>query len=109
MLVPGERWGDETPWLLRVAALLAGDRPSLTLLVNGGAVALGEVAASIEADRPVLVAGGSGRAADTLAAAMRGEPAEERVQALVDSGGVRLGDSAGAIVGAIEEALSGGR
>src|SRR5206468_11337979 len=28
LLVPGERWGDESPWLAAVVAALAGDRPS---------------------------------------------------------------------------------
>jgi hypothetical protein len=39
ILTPGSDWGDEAPWLSRLASVLAGDAPSLTLLINGGAIA----------------------------------------------------------------------
>ena len=39
ILTPGSDWGEEAPWLSRLASVLAGDAPSLTLLINGGAIA----------------------------------------------------------------------
>ena len=69
VLVPGSEWGDEVPWLGRVAETLAGMAPTATLLVDGGDVARRDVEASLEAGRAVVVVSGSGRAADELAAA----------------------------------------
>ena len=67
LLVPGDTWGDESPWIdLTVAALSAG-QPSATLLVNGGRIAHEDARRSLEASRPLLVVRGSGRAADELA------------------------------------------
>ena len=86
LLVPGARWGDESPWLARVAGVLAGGAPSVTVLVNGGEVAFQDVAHSIDAGRPVVVAAGTGRTADTLAAALRGRAADPRAARLAASG-----------------------
>lgn len=112
VLVPGSRWGDEVVWIARVARLLAGDRPSLTLLVNGGDVAFDDVAESIRVGRPVLVVGGTGRAADTLAAALRDEAPDEQVRTLASSAlvhAVDLGeDSVDAVVQEVERILSNG-
>lgn len=72
VLVPGAEWGDESPWLARVAGALAGGAPVVTVLVNGGAIAWEDVAQSVAAGRPVLVIAGSGGTADTLAAALSG-------------------------------------
>jgi hypothetical protein len=64
--------GDESPWLARMATALAGGLPSVTVLINGGAIALQDVAHSLAAGRPVLVIAGSGRTADRIAAALKG-------------------------------------
>jgi SLOG in TRPM, prokaryote len=69
VLVPGEDWGDESAWLAAVARTLAGDAATVTLLANGGDIALRDVARSVEDARPVIVLAGSGRTADELAAA----------------------------------------
>jgi hypothetical protein len=86
VLVPGRTWGDEAPWLARTATLLAGGSPSLTLLVNGGEISYADVARSLDAGRPVIAVAGSGRTADELAAAVRGEPAPARAVALAATG-----------------------
>lgn len=86
LLVPGAIWGDEAPWIARVATALSPTRPSLTVLVNGGAIAWQDVDNSLREDRPVLVIGGSGRTADILAAAVAGDRSNERANRLVDSG-----------------------
>jgi hypothetical protein len=71
LFVPGEKWGDESPWLSMVATALAGSAPSATLLVNGGDVSRRDVALSLQARRPVVVVAGTGRLADELAASSR--------------------------------------
>ena len=83
--MPGSEWGHETPWLVRLASVVAGGEPSATVLVNGGAISLEDVRQSIEAGRPVVVLDGSGRTADALAAASRGERADPSVAELASS------------------------
>lgn len=95
VLVPGDDWGDESPWLGRVATALAGTADgestagSATLLVNGGAIAYADARHSHTHGREVVVVAGSGRTADELAAALRDDPtADSRARALVAGGPV---------------------
>ena len=67
VFVPGSHWGDESPWLARVAGSLADGAPSVTLLVNGGETARQDVAQSLDLNRRIIVLAGSGRLADELA------------------------------------------
>lgn len=76
ILVPGDDWGDESPWLSEVASAIADGESSLTLVVNGGEIAYADIANSLRAGRPVIIAAGSGRTADDIAAAARGEGGE---------------------------------
>lgn len=69
LLVPGESFGDESPWLADAAGVLAGAHGSVTLLVNGGEVALRDASESLRRGRPLVVLTGSGRTADAIAAA----------------------------------------
>jgi SLOG in TRPM, prokaryote len=85
VLVPGSEWGEEAPWLARVATVVAGSERSATVLVNGGEIALTDVQHSIDAGRPVITLDGSGRAADALAGAVRGKRADPVVAALASS------------------------
>ena len=39
ILVPGKNWGDESSWIAQIATQLAGDQPSVAVLVNGGKIA----------------------------------------------------------------------
>ena len=39
ILVPGKNWGDESFWIDQIAIQLAGDQPSVAVLVNGGKIA----------------------------------------------------------------------
>jgi hypothetical protein len=89
VLVPGSGWGDEASWLARLGSEVARGSSSVTLLVNGGDVAWADVEHSVEAGRPVVVIDGSGRAADVLAAGVRGHAADERAARLAGSGLVR--------------------
>ncbi|SOD73517.1 SprT-like family protein [Jatrophihabitans sp. GAS493] len=68
ILVPGNGWGDESPWLSEVVGLWAGDQPSATLVINGGAITKVDVEHSITAGRSIVLAVGTGRTADDLAA-----------------------------------------
>ena len=86
VFVPGSDWGDESPWLAYVASMLANGAPSVTVLVNGGEIALEEAAQSVQAGRPVVAVSGSGRAADMLADALRGEVVDVRARKLAASG-----------------------
>jgi len=93
LLVPGGAWGDESPWIARVAGELAGGWPSVTVLVNGGEIAYADVEHSLLAGRPVLAVAGSGRTADQLASAARGGPADQRAVRLAASGLVEVIDA----------------
>jgi len=92
VLVPGSRWGEEAEWLARLASVIAGSAGSATVVANGGQVAWRDVRHSVEARRPVIALAGSGRTADALAAAVRGEESDRRARELVDSGLVRAVD-----------------
>ena len=94
VLVPGDQWGDESSWISATASDLAGEAPSLTLLVNGGDIAYRDAALSVEAGRPLLVIRSSGRAADEIATAIRGEPSDPRAHQIVRSGLVTCVDVA---------------
>ncbi|MFI5499123.1 hypothetical protein ACIA5E_08660 [Nocardia asteroides] len=69
ILVPGSVWGDESPWLAAVATAIARGAGSVTLLVNGGAIAYEDVRHGLATGRPTVVLAGSGRTADEIAAA----------------------------------------
>jgi hypothetical protein len=85
VLVPGSNWGDESPWLSQIANVLSEGCPSLTIAINGGEITLQDVFHSVQAGRPVVTVEGSGRTADKLAAALRGEETDCRVCKLVAS------------------------
>jgi hypothetical protein len=85
VLVPGSSWGDESPWLARVATEIAAGAPSATVLINGGEIALQDVANSVAAERPVLVIKGTGRAADRIAAALNGDRTDAQAAHLAGS------------------------
>lgn len=89
VLVPGSNWGDESPWLARLASVLSEGFPSVTLVINGGEITFQDVSQSLQADRPVIALDGSGRTADKLAAALRGEATDNRAKQLTASGQVQ--------------------
>lgn len=82
LLVPGSEWGDESPWIDQVASAVAEVRPSATLVVNGGAITYSDVELSLRAGRRVVVVAGTGRAADEIARAARGEHDHPRAAAI---------------------------
>jgi hypothetical protein len=70
VIVPGDRWGDESPWMREIADRLSGRRAPI-LIVNGGAIALAEAEHGLAEGRTILAVAGSGRAADQVVAGGR--------------------------------------
>lgn len=94
VLVPGTAWGAESGWISDVASTLSVDQPSATLLSNGGDIAWDDVDVSVRARRPVIVVAGTGRTADMLAGAVRGDRTNARAESLVASGLIQVVDPA---------------
>ena len=70
VLIEADRWGDECDLMGRLAGRLSERVPSLLLLVNGGEVALQDLAWNVHQGREIVVLAGSGRLADEIAAAV---------------------------------------
>jgi hypothetical protein len=66
VLIPGDDWGAESSWISRIATSIAGDKGSITLLVNGGNISRTDVEYSLLENRPVGVIRGTGRLADEI-------------------------------------------
>ena len=73
LLVPGDRWGDESPWLMAAAERLAAGRGTLLLVAGGGEVTRHDVQQRLSQGGRVLALAGSGGTADALVAWRRGE------------------------------------
>jgi TRPM family ion channel len=111
VLVPGDKWGEESPWLADVATRLADGKPSLTLVIDGGSITFDDVENSLAHGRPVLVLAGSGRTADAIAdtAAGQRDAGDTRIRRIVASPLIRvarLGD-AGGVAALLDELLDG--
>jgi hypothetical protein len=104
LLVPGDEWGDESPWLARAATVLAGSAPSATLLINGGTISFADASHSLAEQRPVLVLAGTGRAADRIAAAVDGDHGDAPARELASAPRVHFAPVADAT--AVRAALS---
>lgn len=86
VLVPGDNWGDESSWIVDVATVLAGECPSVTILINGGEITFADALNSVSAGRLVIAVAGSGRTADKLASALVGGVTDDRATKLAASG-----------------------
>jgi hypothetical protein len=71
LLVPGEDWGAESPWIAAAAPALAGACGRATLVAGGGRVTGLDVEAGLAAGTATLVLAGSGGTADSLALRLR--------------------------------------
>jgi hypothetical protein len=85
VLVPGREWGDEAPWISDIASVVAGSRPSVTVLINGGQIAYSDAAGSLDRGRPLVVLAGTGRTADAIAEALAGQTGDPRAVAIAAS------------------------
>ena len=90
--VAGNNWGDESPWLANIARLLAGKYPSVTVLINGGAISLVDAKESMRVHRPIVAIAGSGRLADEIANALLHPDWERReeIKPLLEDGQIIL-------------------
>lgn len=111
VLVPGNQWGDESPWIAEIATVLAQGLPSVTILINGGEITWKDAAASVDAGRPIIAVSGSGRAADDLVSALNGTVTDDRARAIVASGLLQAVDleSASTLESQIRQVLSASR
>ncbi len=111
ILVPGDTWGDESPWLSRVATAIADGQPALTLVVNGGEITYDDIGHSLQAGRPVIILAGTGRTADAIAAAASGDSDDPRAARVAASPGVQIvpRTDPDAIYAAIEAVLAPAR
>ena len=66
VVVPGSSWGDESPWLTRVAVALAAGAPIAGVLIGGGPISAHDVEHLGVANIPVFAISGTGRLADEI-------------------------------------------
>jgi hypothetical protein len=66
IFVPGSDWGDESAWISKIATSIAGEKKSMTILVNGGKISRQDVENSLMENRPTFVMRGTGRLADEI-------------------------------------------
>jgi SLOG in TRPM, prokaryote len=111
ILVPGSTWGDESPWLSRIATSIADGRPSVTLVVNGGEITYDDITHSLQSGRPVIVVAGTGRTADAIAAARDGRGDDLRAMRIAASDGTQIVQHSDpeAVFCAVESILATGR
>ncbi len=67
ILVPGNTFGDESPWIVDTATLLSRNLGSVTILINGGDVSRKDIELSLQHGRRVIALSHTGRLADDLA------------------------------------------
>ena len=79
ILVPGNKFGDESPWIFDTATILSKDHHSVTILINGGEVSREDIDLSLENGRPVIALSRTGRLADELSR----EPARNKLITVV--------------------------
>ena len=65
-LIPGDDWGAESAWISKIATAIAGEKKSITILVNGGNISRTDVEYSLLENRPTFVMRGTGRMADEI-------------------------------------------
>jgi hypothetical protein len=89
-------WGDEVEIMYKLADYLSTKVPSVTLLVNGGAVSLHEVEWNVRQGREIIVLAGSGRLADEIANAVRHPEGNvrDRIATIVRNGRLTVFDIA---------------
>jgi len=66
LLIPGEDWGAESAWISKIATAIAGDKKSITILVNGGDISKTDVEYSLLENRTTFVIRGTGRLANEI-------------------------------------------
>lgn len=93
VLVESNEWGGETEIMFALAAALAAGKPTVTILVNGGAIAQNEALQTVRHGWPLLVIEGSGRLADEIASLWREQQfmiTDEKKREILNSGQISL-------------------
>lgn len=96
VFTPEGDWGDETDMIMALTQALAGNglKPSLGIVINGGQIVRQEVYRLVITESlrfPIIVLEGSGRFADTLAAAYHsGETDDDQLREIISSGQLDL-------------------
>lgn len=90
ILCPGSNWGDESEWIAAAASALSGKQPTVAILINGGKITWEDARLNIQYGRPVLIAEGSGRAADVIATTSTGTAFDRQAIALLRTGKVYI-------------------
>ena len=107
VLVESNEWGGETDKMFELAR--AFNVPIVAILVNGGAIAADEALQTVRNGWQLLAIEGSGRFADGLSAAVRGQPAKSvEVSEIACSGLVGLfhvDDAAQKLIGELRRML----
>jgi hypothetical protein len=67
VLIEGDKWGDETSMMYKLADELGKNIPVVIVLVNGGEIVKREAWYSVQRGWPLIVIKGSGRTADAIA------------------------------------------
>lgn len=67
LLVPGNQFGDESPWIVDFATLLSKSRKAVTVLINGGESSRKDIQLSLSIGRSTIVLSQTGRLADEIA------------------------------------------
>jgi SLOG in TRPM, prokaryote len=67
ILVPGDHFADQFPWIIDTATQLSKEQRSVTILMNGGEVSRKAIELSLENGRPLIALSRTGRLADELA------------------------------------------
>lgn len=112
VLLEQSEWGSEVPLMSALAGYLSVGCASITVLVNGGGIALKDIRQSIAARRPVIVLAGTGRLADEIARAMRHPaiPIRRAIAEVARSGLVSLvdvPDAPSTLIGLMDSIFSG--
>ncbi len=95
VLVESGEWGGETRLMYGLAAYFSAHAPSISILANGGGIALKEAEWNVEQRREIIFLSGSGRLADEVTSGVhRPDTAQRRIAKLVRYDRVTLFDLA---------------
>jgi len=87
---PGSNWGDESEWIAAAANALSGSQPTVAILINGGQITWDDARVNIKYGRSVVIAEGSGRAADVIATTSTGHAFDPNAIKLLRTGKVHV-------------------
>jgi hypothetical protein len=87
---PGNDWGDESEYLAAAPGILSGSLPSVAVLINGGQITWNDARFNVQYGRPVVIAEGTGRAADVIATTNTGRDFDSKAISLIRTGKIHI-------------------